>query len=205
MHSSNRCLGCCGCIVGDEAEAPRPPIRVLLHSTADNLAKVLKVLPQDRVVPAVRNVVNEEICTNGSSVDDCGAACLGSALSRHRLCCSDICLRCLYCSLRLRLCSTSRCHHCGARWWKQATQERPACRHHKGWSPCDTHRVVKRHASCRHCRVARRHRRKIWRRFCPRRLPAHRVVIIYLPLWSPSLLPWAVLVVAPQIAKQPFA
>merc|ERR1719410_487631 len=102
MHSSNRRLGCCGCVVRDETEAPRPTIRVFLHSTTDDLAKVFKVLPQDCVVPAVRNVVNEEVCTDGSSVDNCtGAVSWRSALGGRCLCRSDVCLRCLYRSLRL--------------------------------------------------------------------------------------------------------
>mmetsp|Transcript_44893 Transcript_44893/g.80868 ORF Transcript_44893/g.80868 Transcript_44893/m.80868 type:complete len:201 (+) Transcript_44893:492-1094(+) len=140
------------------------------------------MLPQDAIVPAVRDVINKKIrahWTWRSCTAKQGSRCLGLSgnCSRIRLSSVDGCLR-----WRGQV---------DRRWWwatesKQATRG-PSCRWrsrrlHEGWS--------KTWSTWRWW-----HWRKLHGWFGPRGLPRHRMVVIDLALWCPSLLPRAVLLI----------
>lgn len=54
-------------IVRHEAKTAWPAIAILLHPAAYYAPKVFEVLAEDRVVPAIRNVVDEQVCAHRAS------------------------------------------------------------------------------------------------------------------------------------------
>mmetsp|Transcript_83010 Transcript_83010/g.231716 ORF Transcript_83010/g.231716 Transcript_83010/m.231716 type:complete len:287 (-) Transcript_83010:316-1176(-) len=190
VHTRDGGRGRGGCSEGHEAKTTRAALGVSLHAAANDLPKVLEMLPHDRVVPTVRNVVNEQVGPDRPR----RARSFVRVARRVTLLLGDggyhLRRRGGHC-LRLRL---------GVRWhstrdaedWPRPNRGRTRGRRRNDLEPLTTDA---RHGRSAGRQAGRRRGREFWRGLCPRGLASHGVVIVELALLRPSFLPRALLVV----------
>lgn len=180
MHSRNGGLRSLWGAERDEAETPGAAFVVLLNPAAYDVPKVFKVLPHNLIIPAVWDVVDEQVCANWTS----------RALNPWR--CPHIWLG----RLRWRHWRRDRYGSLRVAWW-----------HWRGWQMAHSLRPTElsREATRRSHRCCGREVH-IWLR--PRGLPRDRVIVVELALLRPGLFPRSVLenVLTPSHwAVQPFS